>query len=141
MANLLDGHLYDKGWQEKKFDIRIMIDDKQLEIPTHSIDCYKGGVGIEVEWNNKDTFFDRDLNNFRLLFDLRALSVGVIITRTTKLQDLFKALVRTDGLSKDKFVTSTTHTDKLMPKVYSGAGGGCPLLIFGISQEQYREDE
>gem|GEM_PF-3417229 len=31
------------------------------------------------EWNKKDPFFDRDLNNFRLLFDLRAVSVGIIV--------------------------------------------------------------
>ena len=30
----------------------------------------KNGFGLEIEWNNKDPFFDRDLNNFRLLFDL-----------------------------------------------------------------------
>jgi Restriction endonuclease BglII len=31
----------------------------------------RGRVGLEIEWNNKDPFFDRDLNNFRLLFELR----------------------------------------------------------------------
>jgi len=38
-----------------------------------------------VEWNNKDPFFDRDLNNFRLLFELRAIDLGIIITRTDDL--------------------------------------------------------
>jgi len=33
------------------------------------VDCFKNRVAIEVEWNNKDPFYDRDLNNFRLLYD------------------------------------------------------------------------
>ena len=47
-----------------------------------------------MEWNNKDPFFDRDLNNFRLLHQLGVLSVGVIITRLWELQEEFKKLGR-----------------------------------------------
>ena len=42
--------------------------------------------------NNKTEFYDRDLNNFRLLHQLHVLSVGVIITRVSELQDVFDAL-------------------------------------------------
>ncbi len=49
---------------------------------------------MEIEWNNKDPFYDRDLNNFRLLFELRAVSVGVIVTRCNELQEIFDALGR-----------------------------------------------
>jgi restriction endonuclease BglII len=56
------------------------VDDIEHAAPTHKVDCYKNRVALEVEWNNKDPFFDRDLNNFRLLFELRAIDVGVIIT-------------------------------------------------------------
>jgi hypothetical protein len=49
-------------------------------------DCFEGHVGLEIEWNNKDPFYDRDLNNFRLLFDLRVIEVGVIVTRASNLQ-------------------------------------------------------
>jgi hypothetical protein len=49
------------------------------------VDCFKNGVALEVEWSNKDPFFDRDLNNFRLLFELRAISVGIIITKSDEL--------------------------------------------------------
>jgi hypothetical protein len=93
-------------------------------------------VAIEIEWNNKDPFFDRDLNNFRLLFDLRAVSVGVIITRTDALQDIFDQLGR--GSS---FGASTTHMAKLLPRIEGGGGGGCPLLVLGISKELYIEDQ
>ena len=39
-----------------------------------------------MEWNNKTEFYDRDLNNFRLLWEMRVLPVGVIITRLYELQ-------------------------------------------------------
>ena len=61
---------------EKSFSTAIVVDGSTSDSPTHAIDCYKNGVGLEIEWNNKDPFFDRDLNNFRLLFDLRVVSVG-----------------------------------------------------------------
>lgn len=50
------------------------VDHAEMESPTHKIDCYKNRVALEIEWNNKDPFFDRDLNNFRLLFDSRAIT-------------------------------------------------------------------
>jgi hypothetical protein len=91
------------------------------------------GVGVEVEWNNKDPFYDRDLNNFRLLREMGVLSVGVIITRCTELQqNVFKPL------SKGKsYGAATTHWDKLIPKVDSGAAGGCPLLLVGMGMNCY----
>lgn len=105
-----------------------------MNTPTHKVDCYKNRVALEVEWNNKDPFFDRDLNNFRLLFDLRAISVGVIITRCDHLQTIFNGLGR--GSS---YGASTTHMSKLLPRIEGGSGGGCPLLVFGISSSVYDE--
>jgi len=68
------------------------VDDKPIPLPTHKIDNFKNEVGLEVEWNNKTEFYDRDLNNFRLLKELRVLAVGVIVTRMSELQDLFNKL-------------------------------------------------
>ncbi|MBB5280052.1 BglII/BstYI family type II restriction endonuclease, partial [Pacificimonas flava] len=92
IANRIDSHFYNLGWQEKRFNTAISVDDREYESPTHSVDCFKGRVGVEVEWNNKDPFYDRDLNNFRLLFDLRVIDVGIIITRASELQAVFKKL-------------------------------------------------
>lgn len=121
------------GWAEKSFDTRLVVDGVDIPSPTHRIDNFKNRVGVEVEWNNKTEFYDRDLNNFRLLRQLRVLSVGVIITRLTELQTLF------DRLGKGKsFGTSTTHWDKLIPKVDGGGAGGCPLLLVGMGMGCYR---
>ncbi len=128
----LDGFLRKRVWHEKSFDIRITVDGQPIPIPTHKIDNFKNGVGLEVEWNNKTEFYDRDLNNFRLLKDLRVLSVGVIITRLSELQDLFDKLGK--GAS---YGASTTHWDKLIPKVDGGGAGGCPLLLIGMGMRCY----
>jgi hypothetical protein len=135
VAGALDGALAKLGWKEKGFDTKMVVDDQSIDSPTHKVDCFKNRVALEIEWNNKDPFFDRDLNNFRLLFELRVVSVGVIITRCDELQDIFDALGR--GSS---YGSSTTHMSKLLPRIQGGGGGGCPLLLFGIRKSLYLED-
>lgn len=135
IAEKLDSAFYARSWAEKSFATAIQVDEAMYSTPTHSVDCFKNKVAIEIEWNNKDPFYDRDLNNFRLLFDLRAISVGVIITRCDALQDIF------NGLGKGaSYGASTTHLGKLLPRVAGGGSGGCPLLIFGITPSLYEED-
>lgn len=134
VSEWIDGELGKVGWKPKNFDTRIKVDDAELDSPTHEIDCFKNRIALEIEWNNKDPFYDRDLNNFRLLFDLRAISVGVIITRCDELQNVFNAIGR--GSS---FGASTTHMSKLLPRIQGGGGAGCPLLVFGIKQSLYDE--
>lgn len=90
VAEWLDTELTNKGWVEKGFDTKVTVDEEVMESPTHKVDCFKNRIALEIEWNNKDPFFDRDLNNFRLLFDLRAISVGIIITRCDELRKYLK---------------------------------------------------
>ena len=105
----------------------------------HEIDMFgKGtlgdplpGVAVEMEWNNKDPFYDRDLISFQALHREGAIAVGVIVTRGPVLQ----ALIGPTICSRDggfKYGQSTTHWDKLIPKINLGGGGECPLLLVGI---------
>ena len=136
LSGFIDAFLTDRGWEEKQFQTAIEVDGARIDSPTHKIDCFRNGVALEIEWNNKDPFYDRDLNNFRLLFDLRAVSVGVIITRSDELQDIFNDLGR--GSS---YGNSTTHMSKLLPRIEGGSGAGCPLLVFGIKKSLYEDDD
>jgi hypothetical protein len=125
------------GWFEKAFETKIVVDRNEIQSPTHKVDCVKTRIALEIEWSNKDPFFDRDLNNFRLLFDLRAISVGVIITKSDDLSEIFK------GLGKeiwDKYGWSSTWMRKLLPRIEGGGGGGCPVLVFGITRNLYIEE-
>jgi hypothetical protein len=135
VALAIDRFLSARGWSERGFQTAITVDNTQFESPTHKVDCFKNRIALEVEWNNKDPFFDRDLNNFRLLFDLRVISVGVIITRCDELQAIFNQLGR--GAS---YGASTTHLSKLLPRIRGGGGGGCPLLVIGIRPTTYSEE-
>lgn len=135
VAEQIDHFLYNKGWKEKKFATSVKVDEVVMDSPTHKVDCFKNRVALEIEWNNKDPFFDRDLNNFRLLFDLRVISVGIIITRCDHLQTIFNNLGRGNS-----YGASTTHISKLLPRIIGGSGAGCPILVFGISNKLYNED-
>lgn len=132
VSGWIDGELLKRGWQEKEFDTSVVVDGQPTKSPTHAVDCYKNRVALEIEWNNKDPFYDRDLNNFRLLFELRVISVGIIVTRCDHLQEIFDQLGR--GKS---YGASTTHLGKLLPKIEGGGGGGCPVLVFGITKRLY----
>jgi hypothetical protein len=134
VAGAMDSFLSKRGWIEKKFSTSVKVDDHTRDTPTHKVDCYKNRVALEIEWNNKDPFFDRNLNNFRLLFELQAISIGVIITRCDELQNIFDNLGR--GSS---YGNSTTHMSKLLPRIEGGSGGGCPILVFGIKYKLYVE--
>lgn len=136
IAVALDSAFQKSGWKEKAFETKVVVDKQAIETPTHKVDCFKNRVALEIEWNNKDPFFDRDLNNFRLLFELRAISVGVIVTRSDHLQKIF------DDLGKGKsYGPSTTHMSKLIPRIEGGGGGGCPVLVFGMTKAIYVENE
>ncbi len=132
ISDSIDGFFYSRGWLEHNFKIEVKADGATTLAPTHHVDYFRNRVAIETEWNNKDPFYDRDLTTFRLLFDLNVLSVGVVITRSSALQDIFNQLGR--GSS---FGQSTTHMGKLIPKLSNRASGGCPVLAFGIKSAAY----
>ena len=45
-----------KGWVERGFDTKVVVGEREMESPTHKVDCYKNRVAIEIEWNNKEPF-------------------------------------------------------------------------------------
>jgi hypothetical protein len=140
ISEAIDSNLYRLGWVEKKFETAFLIDGTRNDSPTHKVDCFKGKIALEVEWNNKDPFYDRDLNNFRLLYDLRVADVGIVVTRASSLMNALQH----DGfqLGRDTAGTgsSTTHFDKLEPKIVGGGAGGCPILVFAMTPELYFDD-
>ena len=79
------------GWEKHIFEIGKTIDGVPRESTSHEVDHVKYGstgvLALEVEWNNKDPFYDRDLENFKRLHAEGAISVGIIITRGRSLQE------------------------------------------------------
>lgn len=87
-----------RGWMKHNFVVSRTIDGEIKEAQSHEVDHVRrfenGVIALEIEWNNKDPFFDRDLENFKRLHADGAISVGIIITRSAALQDALRALVR-----------------------------------------------
>lgn len=80
------------GWKKHIFEISKIVDGVPRESTSHEVDHVRRveGVGVvacEIEWNNKDPFFDRDLENFKRLHAEGAISVAILITRGKSLQD------------------------------------------------------
>ena len=114
-------------------------------IDGHKIDYVKGRIALDLEWNSKDQTFDRDLYALRAFHECGLISVGVLITRSIKLNSLFDVLPEIDlngqvqvgkngkpKMCKAKYGASTTWMGKLLYRLNAGRHGGCPVLVFGI---------
>lgn len=87
----------DFGWHKHNFEIKKIVDGEEKESVSHEIDHVKrfptGIFALEIEWNNKDPFFDRDLENFKRLHADGVISIGAIITRGSSLQSGLREIV------------------------------------------------
>jgi hypothetical protein len=121
LRNALD----EAGWKKHRFEIRKIVDGKEKESISHQIDHIKdfgrGILALEIEWNNKDPFFDRDLENFKRLHADGVISIGAIITRGKSLHESMRELMERfalqeglDGVEKlEKFYTPTPRQRRL----------------------------
>ena len=100
--------LHALNWVKTKFEIKKVINGQERESISHEIDHVRqfiaGTIALEIEWNNKDPFFDRDLENFKRLHADGAISLGVIVTRGRELHAQMRELVL--QFIKDKKITS-----------------------------------
>jgi hypothetical protein len=88
-----------KGWIKTTFVVEKTINRVPRESQSHEVDhvrSFENGrmIALEIEWNNKDPFYDRDLENYKRLHADGAISVGIIVTRGKSLQDNMRPLVR-----------------------------------------------
>ncbi len=102
----------------------------------HKVDYVKGRVAFDVEWNSKDQTFDRDLYAFSAFSQCGVIDVGVLLTRSAELNEVFREM----GLMA-KYGASTTWMGKLLPRLNAGRNGGCPVLAIGIRPECIEESE
>jgi hypothetical protein len=90
--------LQERHWTKRVVRVEKRLNDRTTFAQSHEIDHMKdferGTIALEIEWNNKDPFFDRDLENFSRLHSDGGISVGVIVTRGRSLQDGLSARVR-----------------------------------------------
>lgn len=146
IAGRFDAMLGGQGWGKRTITVKKLIDDLMIHSARgDEIDMFGAGpeangypgIALEMEWNNKDPFFDRDLINFAALHREGALAVGVIVTRGPTLQRQAGPVVKTSEKQNSlKYGQSTTHWDKIIPRINLGGGGECPLFLIGIEPER-----
>ena len=150
-----DDVLYPYGWKEIRItgDLIVKLYPRQADqrgrfsnepfdkkkivgyIDGHNIDFIKGKVAFDLEWNSKDQTFDRDLLAMRTYFDCGLIDVGIIVTRSEELNDIFRKVTDESGKSiMRKYGASTTWMDKLLYRLDSRRNGGCPILAIGIKK-------
>lgn len=128
IPKIVSGILRPLGWREEKLQAELVVDGQPVRSDTHWVDYVKGRVAFDLEWNSKDQTFDRDLFAFRNFHEYGKISAGILLTRSASLNDVFGQL----GV-KTKYGASTTWMGKLLPRLSAGRGGGCPILVFGIT--------
>ena len=148
-----DDFLYPVGWREIKItgDLLVKLFPRRENqrgrfsnmpyeeriisgyIDGHNIDFIKNKVAFDLEWNSKDQTFDRDLLAMRTYFDCGLIEVGIIVTRSKELDEVFRSLIDLNGRSLiQKYGASTTWLGKLETRLKSRRNGGCPILAVGI---------
>ena len=152
-----DDVLYPYGWREIRISGDLIVKkyprqtaqrrgrfaDEPFEVETiegyidgHNIDFLRDRVAFDLEWNSKDQTFDRDLLAMRTYFDCGLIDLGVIVTRSEELNDVFKIVQDENGLPlMRKYGASTTWMGKLLYRLESRRNGGCPILAVGIKKE------
>ena len=129
--------LYPRKTSQRGRFSNVPFEEKLIEgyIDGHNIDFIKGKVAFDLEWNSKDQTFDRDLLAMRTYFDCGLIEVGIIVTRSEELNDIFKELKDTKGKPlMPKYGASTTWMGKLEYRLKSRRNGGCPILAIGIKK-------
>lgn len=115
LTQRLRHELSDLNWRKHNFSVETVVDGRARAGVSHEVDHVKfadaGALALEIEWNNKDPFFDRDLENFQRLHSLSAISIGIVVTRGASMQDAF--LDRISAWMKAQGLHSEDDLDRL----------------------------
>ena len=103
-----------RGWAKHIFKVQRTIDDVPREAQSHEVDHIRafpaGTIALEIEWNNKDPFFDRDLENYKRLHADGAISLGIIVTRGSSLQETMKDMI--GRYAEERQITSLADLER-----------------------------
>ena len=117
----LEAQFNEHSWAKKNFDYRLIVDGESRKSRSHEIDHFRAvprlpGIALEIEWNNKDPFFDRDLENFQRLHAQGIISAGIIVTRGSDLQATMTARIedflRRSGIEDEAPLTALGMKDR-----------------------------
>lgn len=138
-----------RQWRKQNIEISKIVNGEHRAGTSHEIDhvrkTEKGSIALEIEWNNKDPFFDRDLENFQRLHAEGAISVGIVITRGQSLQNQMVQIVyecaRRNGIFNyedlEKFgINPTIRQRRMVPET---GGDFAPAWAKKFVQDKFGE--
>jgi hypothetical protein len=151
-----DDALKAHGWGKKNVSVKRVVDDEFISSArSHEIDMFAPnssvgtpypGIACEMEWSNKDPFFDRDLSAMAVFHAEGIIDLGIIVTRGPALHEIIRRTIPGKfnpkrGRYELKYGETTTHWKKLIPRVERGGGSGCPLLLIGIEPARFDKEQ
>lgn len=162
LAARMNGMFRSRGWREARVDTLIQLSLRRTPLRNlgeaslepiitetrnegYKVDNFRDRVALDVEWNAKDGNLDRDIGAYRSLYDAALIDVGVLITRTLDLRVLGRELGIAAGMPVEKArrilgTTTTTNSEKLLPRLTRGDAGGCPVLAVFICSATHDPD-
>lgn len=139
------------GWNKHNFTVAKFVDGVEKESISHEIDHVKkfaaGTFALEIEWNNKDPFYDRDLENFKRLHAEGVISIGGIITRGTSLQDSLRSIIASYAVANGmdsiqdlaEYYTPTPRQRRLIEQAAAREGSFSKGWIHVFVSDKFRE--
>ena len=128
------------GWEKNRITVKNIVSferifEERSEISSsHEVDHLIHGnsgkfLALEIEWNNKDEFFDRDFQTMRRWYELGIIDLAIIITRGPQLEDQLESIIANyfneEGISdisgfdkiKERFTDSKGNTRFSFPTI------------------------
>ncbi len=144
LAARLNKAFRSRGWREGRHDIHVAVQrtlrapgepdavaTDEIDSAGYWIDNVKQRAVVDVEWNAKDGNLDRDLRHYRALYEHETIDAAAMITRTVAgLRRLGRDLGRPSWLA----TSTTTNLPKLEDRLAMGGAGGCPFIVFAITE-------
>jgi len=127
----LTSKFLEQGWQKENVTIRNKIsfssgrDSRISDSTSHEIDHFIRGnndllAALEIEWNNKDEFYDRDFQATRRLYESHVIELGIIVTRGPQLEECIVGKI--DEYFRSQSINSFDDFDRLATHFTDDAG-------------------
>lgn len=119
------------GWEKNRITVKNIVSFerrfKEISInsSSHEVDHLIHGnsdslLALEIEWNNKDEFFDRDFQTMHRWYDLEIIDLAIIITRGPELEDQLEQLIANYFIQEE--ISDVSGFDKIKKRFTDSQG-------------------
>ena len=91
IAQSLEELLTAERWLPKDLETKLYLEGTLVGREVIGLDHYKhfpkGGIGLKIQWNSKDSVFYSNLEDLKKLHNVSGLGLGIVVTRGNTLQE------------------------------------------------------